>query len=191
MDTIWIGPVVLILFFGLAVYINRRRMSRWSRESQDYEYPARQTKPPRYLPNPRVPGSMANYLLAMTLPVAVALAVVGFWLGVTDLQRYSEGTPTRATVTYCGVGSRSNCEATWSIGGVSQTGVINGGFWDGADRVGSTLDVRVNNGEAYTAGSVPVGFAIGGGSAVVAISALVALIWRRVRSRRAVGAQGV
>jgi hypothetical protein len=62
--------------------------------------------------------------------------------------------------------------------------VINGGFWDGADRVGSTLDVRVNDGAAYTARSVPVGFALGGGSLTVSIGVLVALIWRRVRSRR-------
>jgi hypothetical protein len=197
MHGVWIGPVVMVVFFGLAAYINRRRMARWSRASQDYEMstvdparahselPLRQAAALRYLPNPRVPGAMTNYLLVATLPAAIALTAIGFWLGVTDLHRYSAGTPARATVTYCGVGSRSNCEATWTIGGVSQTGVINGGFWDGADRVGSSLDVRVNDGEAYTVRSVPIGFALGGGSLALSIGVLVALIWRRVRARRA------
>ena len=34
MDTVWIGPIFLVLLFGLAVYINRRRMIRWRGGSQ-------------------------------------------------------------------------------------------------------------------------------------------------------------
>jgi hypothetical protein len=201
---VWIGPVVLVLFFGLAFYMNVR-MIRWRRGSQPVlrprarslewpdptsggvDYAAHRTRKAASqsaLGRPPTARLSFGVYCGTTLAAAFALALLGFWIGATDLQRYSVGTPTRATVTYCGVGSRSNCEATWTIGGVSQTGVINGGFWDGADRVGSSLDVRVSNGEAFTPRSVPVGFALGGGSLLVALCALILLIRRRSRTRR-------
>jgi hypothetical protein len=111
----------------------------------------------------------------------VTVMLLGFVWGAHDFNQYRVGTPTTATVTQCTLGGRGgHCEGTWSIGGVSQHGNIKHGQFVRAPTVGSTLDVRVGGGTAYTAGASLPGFGIGvllGGPIVVAF---VWWLWLRL-----------
>jgi hypothetical protein len=67
-----------------------------------------------------------------------------------DTYGYLLGTPTTATIDHCVLRS-GTCDGRWSLGGVSQTGSIQG-VYDGHDRaVGSQVDVHVRGATAYTA----------------------------------------
>jgi hypothetical protein len=73
------------------------------------------------------------------------------------------------------------CYATWSVGGESRTGPIEGGNrWD--YRIGSSVDVRVSGGTAYTAATVP-SLEILGGVLQIALGVGGLGILRRRRNR--------
>ena len=80
------------------------------------------------------------------------IMVLAFVWGAHEFIRYRTGTPTTATVTQCSVGRGGHCEGTWTIGGVPQHGNVKHGYIFGAPPVGSTMEVRVNGGTAYTGG---------------------------------------
>jgi hypothetical protein len=94
------------------------------------------------------------------------------------------GTPARATVVACvphGVDGY-RCDATWTVGGASQTGQLYplakwGGGWDKTYKdppaVGSQLDVHVRGGRAYQPPNLAldIGF-IAGGLALIAAGAV-------------------
>lgn len=95
--------------------------------------------------------------------MARALAIVtvlflGSWLPVgltaNKFYRYQIGTPTTATIVRCVPLSRGglDCHGTWNVGGRSQTGPINDVPKPGAE--GSSLDVHVDDGDAYAASYV-------------------------------------
>ena len=112
------------------------------------------------------------------LPLAILMAVlslVAFGVGVYDVYGYRVGTPTTAKVVDCGRNgskhSARTCRGTWSVGGKSYTGRIAGdskGF-----HVGSSLDVRVRGGSAYTATSANMWFIMGTGAGVLAVVAFL------------------
>lgn len=84
--------------------------------------------------------------------VGAAFSLVAFGIGVYDVYGYRVGTPTTAKVVSCsgsGSGSKHSgrtCMGTWSVGGKSYAGRIQG---DGKGyQVGSSLDVH--GGSAYT-----------------------------------------
>jgi len=81
------------------------------------------------------------------------IMVLAFVWGAHEFIRYRTGTPTTATVTQCSVGRGGHCEGTWTIGGVPQHGNVKHGYIFGAPPVGSTMEVRVNGGTAYTGGA--------------------------------------
>jgi hypothetical protein len=75
-----------------------------------------------------------------------------------------------------------DCTGTWSIGGVSQTGVIVGGR-EGF-LIGSTVDVRVLDGKAYTARGTAWRFVAGAGASALIAALLLWAMWvRRARAR--------
>lgn len=78
--------------------------------------------------------------------LAAALGVLVIGWGAHDLNQYRVGAPTTATVTHCS--GRGGCDGTWSIGEVSQSGHIERDFSNYP--VGSSVDVRVRGGTAYT-----------------------------------------
>ena len=90
------------------------------------------------------------------------IMVLAFVWGAHEFIRYRTGTPTTATVTQCSVGRGGHCEGTWTIGGVPQHGNVKHGYIFGAPPVGSTMEVRVNGGTAYTwgAGLPQLGFGL-------------------------------
>ena len=103
--------------------------------------------------------------------LVISLAFLGFGLyclgdGVRRFYEYQISTPTTATIDHCVVkyGSqhdRRTCYATWSVGGQSQTGPVEGeNSWD--YRIRSSLAVRVSGGTAYTAATVGVEEILGG-----------------------------
>jgi DivIVA domain-containing protein len=110
------------------------------------------------------------------LPLAILMAVfslVAFGVGGYDVYGYRVGTPTTATVVDCSRNGNkhmaTSCTGTWSVGGTSYTGRIAG---DGKGyHVGSSLDVRVRGGSAYTATSGNMWFIIGTGAGVLAVVA--------------------
>jgi hypothetical protein len=111
--------------------------------------------------------------------IVAGLALFGFGWGAHDLNQYRVGTPTTATVTACGGGGKMGgyCTGTWSIDGVPQTGDIEHGF---IPPVGSSLDVRVSGGAAYTADASILSFGVG----VLFTLVFVGFVWGRRRSGR-------
>jgi hypothetical protein len=83
------------------------------------------------------------------------LSLVAFSVGVYDVHGYRVGTPTTATVVDCsGAGNKHSavfCTGQWSVDGKSYTGRIAGD--SKGIHTGSSLDVRVRGGSAYTATS--------------------------------------
>ena len=85
--------------------------------------------------------------------IGVGGAVFLFFGGVL-----SSGTPTTATIIKC---TGHSCLGTWSINGVSHSGLIATGF-SHTPSVGSSVAVRVSSGEASTPGYWLLIFAVGG-----------------------------
>ncbi len=108
------------------------------------------------------------------LPCAILMAVfslAAFGVGVYDVYGYRVGTPMTATVLSCHRNGNKHtplyCTGQWSLGGKSYTGRIEGdskGY-----HVGSSLDVRVRGGSAYTATSGNMWFIVGTGAGVLAV----------------------
>jgi hypothetical protein len=144
-------------------------LDQLTEQKRDADLPP--VQPPRLANVARGTGSgrrsSRNVLAALGLAL---FAIFGLSDGVNDFRGYSHGTPTTATVSRCG-GKPTNCDGTWSIDGVSQTGLIEPGFH--TPPVGSTKDVRVSNGKAYLAGSWLPSFTFGGFFLVGSIGALV------------------
>jgi DivIVA domain-containing protein len=114
-------------------------------------------------------------LLFAAIPMT-ALTLFFFGIGVYDVYEHRVGTPTTATVVSCsGYGKHGRaCTATWSVGGKSYTGRIEG---DGKGyRVGSSLDLRVRGGSAYTATSGNMWFIMGAGAGVLLVVILFAAV---------------
>jgi hypothetical protein len=110
--------------------------------------------------------------------IAAGLGLLLLVWGAHVLNQYRVGTPTTATVTHCSGGRGGSCAGTWSIGGVPQSGDIEYGFMFSTYSVGSSLDVRVSGGTAYTAHAWLPGFVFGG---VLLAGPLVSLFARMFR----------
>ncbi|ORW45485.1 hypothetical protein AWB90_14880 [Mycobacterium paraense] len=115
--------------------------------------------------------------------IAAAFAIVGFAWGAHAYYGYHAGTPTTATVTQPGGGRGASTKGTWSLNGELQTGDIETGRLFGAPSVGSTIDVRVRGGTAYTASACLPGFGLGVLIAGPAIGALVVWSYRKRAAR--------
>jgi hypothetical protein len=92
--------------------------------------------------------------LAVVLLVVLTLLFFGY--GTVLFYASHVGTPTRATIVRCHTGSRGsgpNCDGMWTIRGESHTGWIMGEFDGSGYHVGSSLDVRVLGGTAFSATS--------------------------------------
>jgi DivIVA domain-containing protein len=120
------------------------------------------------------------------LPLAILAAtfsLVAFGIGVYDVHGYRVGTPTTAKVVDCSGGrnkySSVTCTGQWSVGGKSYTGRIAG---DGKGyHVGSSLDVRVRGGSAYTATSGNMWFITGTWAGVFAVGGFFVFFFARRR----------
>jgi DivIVA domain-containing protein len=119
------------------------------------------------------------------LPLAIlaaAFSLVAFGIGVYDVHGYRVGTPTTAKVVSCVGGRRTAsvaCTGTWSVGGKSYAGRIEG---DGKGyKVGSSLDVRVRGGSAYTATSGDTWFITGTWAGVFAVGGFLVFFFARRR----------
>jgi DivIVA domain-containing protein len=117
------------------------------------------------------------------LPLAIlvtAFSLVAFGIGVYDVHGYRVGTPTTAKVVSCVGGRRTAsvaCTGTWSVGGKSYAGRIEG---DGKGyQVGSPLDVRVLGDTAYTATSGNMWFIIGTWAGVFAVGGFFVFFFAR------------
>jgi len=129
----------------------------------------------------------------LVLLVCASVPLYCFGSGVYNFHGYRTGTPTTATVNSCHhnrPGHRGNmfnfveprdCTGTWNIGGVSQTGLIAGpreGFL-----IGSTVDVRVLDGKAYTAKGTAWRFVAGAGASALIAAFFLYIGWvRRARA---------
>ncbi|WP_082976982.1 DivIVA domain-containing protein [Mycobacterium sp. 852002-50816_SCH5313054-b] len=129
------------------------------------------------------------------LPLAIlmtVLSLVAFGVGVYDVYGYRVGTPTTAKVVSCSGGrnkfSNVICTAQWSVGGKSYTGRIAGD--SKGRRVGSSLDVRVHGGSAYTATSGNMWFIMGTGAGVLAVMAFLVTLFAGPRSSDAAPTAG-
>jgi hypothetical protein len=120
-------------------------------------------------------------------PVIGGVLLIVFCLGggVYSFNQYRSGTPTTATVVSChGVRDRS-CEGTWNIDGMSYTGRMPSNFITGYN-VGSTHEIRVTDGRAYSAASVEAWLLRAGFVAVLILGAIAmrAFIRRMLFGRR-------
>ena len=96
-------------------------------------------------------GKLLRFYLVFAVIVVVSMGLFAIAFHGRDIYEYHVGTPTKATVDRCDThGRHPTCYGTWSIGGRSQTGPIHGADKKN-DPVGSTLDVHVSGGTAYTA----------------------------------------
>jgi DivIVA domain-containing protein len=132
---------------------------------------------------PAVPGGFRGHtgtrstprrfdMLFVFLAIVVAVfSLAAFGIGVYDVYAYRVGTPTTAKIVDChGNGSKHGgvtCRGQWSVGGKSYTGRIAGDLK--GHHVGSSLDVRVRGGSAYTAASGKMWFIIGTGMGALAV----------------------
>jgi hypothetical protein len=151
-------------------------------ESQQADSPPERRRPRKWM------------LLVILVCASVPLSCFG--LAAYHFYAYRAGTPTTATVSSCQhnrIGHRGNmfnivnprdCTGTWSVGGVSHTGVIagpRGGFL-----IGSTVDVRVLDGKAYTAEGTAWRFLAGAIALLIPALLFVYALWiRRARARYA------
>jgi len=147
------------------------RQPAWQ-QPQAFPQPLQSGPPP-----PRLRGRVRAAFSSIIFAV-VFLGFAGF--AAHAIYGYSVGKPTTARVVSCHSSGKSrNCTATWTIDGTTQTGKL-----DSADknlRTGSTLDVRVYDGTAYTTRSLtewlwPAAFFVG-------IRLLSVIGWRRKRRR--------
>jgi hypothetical protein len=110
--------------------------------------------------------------------VFVVLWVVGFGGGtVFLLHAQLTGTPATVTVDRCENRTPTNevCTGTWTVDGVTTSGVIDGDAGDPGD----TADVRIRDGRAYPT-SLRLPIILG----VIALSLPVLALWSLVQSRR-------
>jgi len=107
-------------------------------------------------------------------PVIGGVLLIVFCLGggVYSFSQYRSGTPTTATVVSCHGVRDQSCEGTWSIDGTSYTGRMPSNFITGYE-VGSTHDIRVTNGKAYSATSVEAWLLRAGFLAVLIVGVIV------------------
>ena len=82
--------------------------------------------------------------------VLACLGVLFLWIGVDAMHWYQAGTPTTVKVTNCTSGRGAYCAGKWTVNGMSQSGQIMNAKLFGAYPVGSSLDVHVWEGTAYT-----------------------------------------
>jgi hypothetical protein len=120
-----------------------------------------------------------GYRLAVVLLLVLSLVFFGY--GTVLFCGSHVGAPTTATIVRCHTGGRGggpNCDGTWTIGGESHTGWIMGEF-SSDHHVGSSLDVRVLGGTAFstTSGKEQIGAWVLGGI----LAALLVLLIRRGR----------
>lgn len=123
--------------------------------------------------------------------VGVVVSLVLFGLGAYDAYAYRVGTPTTATINQCinaTKGSSKSCTGTWSVGGKSYTGPIGSGGLGYSQ--GSSQNVRVHGGTAYTADAASRNLWGGTTFAVLSVPAgLVVLVvwWLRRNKRKTAG----
>lgn len=125
---------------------------------------------------------LAHLLLIFMAVVPPAIFLTS---GAYDSYAYHVGTPATATKVHCERAGRGiGCYGEWSVGGESSSGTIEGI----SHSDGSSLNVHVHDGTAYTAGAglrefrlvaIAVGFYIIVGAAIV-----WALVSRRRAARR-------
>jgi hypothetical protein len=115
--------------------------------------------------------------------VLLALPLITLGFGAYHSHAYHVGTPTTATNVHCISHARfpQSCTGTWSVGGESYTGPIMG-----ADRDGSSLDVHVHDGTAYTADAGPNTF-LKGTIFLILVSVVIVVNWARWQARRRTG----
>jgi hypothetical protein len=124
--------------------------------------------------------------------IAAGFALLGFVWGAHDFYQYRVGTPTTATVTYCTVGAGAvAARARGASAECRRPGRSKRGLTFSAPSVGSSLNVRVSGGTAYTADESVPGFGLG----VLLVGPIVAFVsWpgrsRRIRASRLAGRRG-
>ena len=129
--------------------------SSWPQQPQGWQRPAGPSgygppPVPRPLPSRRPRGRFR----AVFSTIVLGIMAVGFaGLAGHSLYAYGVGAPTKATVVSCHYSGKSrSCTGTWAIDGERRSGKIDG---NGKNyEVGSTMDVRVHDGTAYTKRSV-------------------------------------
>jgi hypothetical protein len=133
----------------------------WPQQPQPWQPPVDQSEycgpplaysaslPANYQPlqgrRPRGKSRRKYAIVVAALVVAVTVLAVAGMKG-HQVYAYTVGTPTTAQVDYCEGGRSDSCKGSWTIDGINQYGTIEGAESD----VGSTVDVRVHNGTAYT-----------------------------------------
>lgn len=104
--------------------------------------------------------SRGNYRIVVAIIAAILLASMGVgaggYLALSRRHAYAIGIPATAELFECPPKpSKSNktCFGSWTVDGAKQVGPVEGTD-AAADNTGTTVDVRVHNGVAYTAGVV-------------------------------------
>jgi hypothetical protein len=108
---------------------------------------------------PRRELSPGRKRLALVLIIFSAVSLPGIFLakGVYGIHAYSVGTPASATHVHCEHAGRGvSCYGEWNVAGEPPSGTIEGI----TDSDGSSLNVHVHNGTAYTAGTARRNFTI-------------------------------
>jgi hypothetical protein len=109
----------------------------------------------------------------------------GFW---QPAYAYQVGTPATAIIDHCDKSDAPRpivtCTGSWTVAGETQSGII-----DGADQMldtGSSLDVRVKDGAAYTPRSVHMAifYVIFFGLVLIGLCGLMIRALRRMRAAR-------
>lgn len=123
------------------------------------DYTGKRSKPRRF-----------DMLFVFLAIVAAVHSLVTFGIGVYDVYGYLVGTPTTAKVVSCTARNKHSsvtCSGQWSVGGKSYAGRIAGDLK--GHHAGSSVDVRVRGGSAYTATAGNIWFIIGTSMGVVAV----------------------
>jgi hypothetical protein len=112
--------------------------------------------------------------------VALFSLLLFFCFGAYHVYAYRVGTPTTATNVQCTEYRHGqDCAGTWSVGGKSYTGPI-----IGASGNASSLDVRVHDGNAYTANAGRWDFILG---TIMTVTLAAVVAFARWRGRRRTG----
>jgi hypothetical protein len=114
------------------------------------------------------------------LAVAGGVLLVLFCLagGAHEFYEYRAGTPTTATVVSCYSGRYPTCQGTWTIDGANYTGKMPSTLFNHYE-VGSSHDIRVNDGKAYSTASVRAWLLRAGGIVVLIVLAIVVRAWMK------------
>ena len=150
---------------------------------QEFGAPAGVAPQPAFPGEPRIvrrAGSGRKWLMKGLAVIPAALVLLLFVRDAYAMYAYHVGTPTTATIKQCRLGTRGHysCDGTWSLGGNSYTGPIETGGT--GYRQGSSLDVHVHGGSAYTADAGQDRFAMAGLSVIL----LVLAAWGLMRLMR-------